>query len=481
MKDYALGIDLGTSGVKAGLVDLTTIKLEYVSTRSYPDNAEQNLETLWEKTVDCIRESVNLLGGQGTVTAIGLTGQMHGAVLYDKGGNPIDPLINWKDYKWSPEAIIQKIKFVLGNRINDELGTEISSGFSGAILVGIKEKDPDLFSRIDHFVLPTDFLRGKLLGNNDYATDQTNAFGTGMFNTSMNRWHEDLIRNLQLPLYIFPEVHPTSQIAGVISNRIADYVGLNRKIPIIFGGGDNQMSMLGSGLAEPGSPILINIGTAAQISQVVSKFGRYPGMDTRPFFNGSFALVGASLGGGTSYAWLREQITLAEGEDPGFSKMDEEAVKVPPGADGLVFCTGPTRQKTGRRKGFFGNTTLLDSVSHRAKAVMEGVLMDLYDSYEVMKTNDRGKYFMAGGKGLQNGRIWSQIAADLFGKPIRITGSENAVLGSALMAAYGIGFLKNLEESTAATKNAAEMTPDSINADYYRDEFVTMWHARVGS
>jgi len=262
MMDYVLGIDLGTSGVKAGLVDLATQELNYVATRSYPDDTEQDLETLWEKTVDATRESIIKLDGQGTVRAIGLSGQMHGAVLYDGVGNPIGPLINWQDQKWSSQDTLQKMTQAMGGRTCAELGTEISGGYSGAILFGIREKDPGLFRRIMHFVLPTDFLRGKLLGKNDYATDRTNAFGTGLFNTKLNCWHEELIRELQLPLRIFPDVNLAHQQAGTISNQVGDSIGLKRKIPVVYGGGDNQMSMAGSGLIVPGSPILINIGTA---------------------------------------------------------------------------------------------------------------------------------------------------------------------------------------------------------------------------
>jgi len=475
MMEYVLGIDLGTSGVKAGLVNLATLKLECVSVRSYADDAEQDPEILWGKSVEATREAVNLLDRRGPVRAIGLSGQMHGAVLYDAGGNLIGPLINWKDVKRGTQEVIEHMKRLMGDRSYTELGTEIASGYTGAILFGMKENDPDLFRRIAHFVLPTDFLRGKLLGKDNYATDQTNAFGTGLFNTRSNCWHAELIRKFQLPSNIFPEVHPTSQKAGAISDQAADLVGLRRKVPIIFGGGDNQMSMLGSGLATLDSPILINIGSAGQISKVITKFERYPGLDTRSFFNGAYAVVGASLGGGCSYQWLREQIKQAEGADIDYSKMDELAAKAPPGADGLVFCTGPTRQKIERKRGFYGNTAWLNSISHRAKAVMEGVLMDLYDSYEILRNDDRCGFFVGGGKGLQKSRVWSQIAADLFGKPVRITGFENAVFGAALMAAYGLGFTENLEKSAREIGYSVEMAPDPQYAKFYQDEFVNEW------
>jgi xylulokinase len=479
--EYALGIDLGTSGVKAGLLNLSTLKLEFVSMREYDDSPEQDPAVLWNQTIAAVKESVSSHGGYVHIRAIGLSGQMHGAVLYDSGGQIIYPLINWKDQKWSPGTIIGKMKLAMRDRMYDELGTDISNGYSGAILFGIKENDPDLFQRIAHFVLPTDFLRGKLLGKNSYATDPTNAFGTGLFNTRSNCWHAELIRRFQLPFSIFPEVRPTSQKAGIISDRVADLVGVKKKIPIILGGGDNQMSMLGSGLVGPGSPILINIGTAAQISKVVAEFERYPGTDTRSFFNKAFAVVGTSLGGGGSYQWLREQIEQAGGMKIDYQQMDKLAAGVPPGADGLFFCTGPTRQIPSRQRGFFGNIEKQISIAHSARAVLEGVLIDLYASYEILRKDDQCMFILGAGKGLQSSRVWSQITTDLLGKPMRISGFENAVFGAALMAAYGIGAIDNLEESAQANEYAVDVTPNVEHAKFYRDEFFHYWRSAMGA
>ncbi len=479
--EYTLGIDLGTSGIKAGLLNLSTLQFEFVSMREYDDSPEQNPEILWDQTIEAVKESVTSLGRSGQVRAIGLSGQMHGAVLYDVDGQLISPLINWKDQKWSTQTIIEKMKLVMGDRTYGELGTDISSGYSGAVLFGIKGNDPDLFQRIAHFVLPADFLRGKLLGRNCYATDPTNAFGTGLFNTRANIWHTELIRKFQLPLNIFPEVHPPSQKAGIISDQVADLVGLDGEIPIIFGGGDNQMSMLGNGLATPDSLILINIGTAAQISRVIAEFERYPGTDTRPFFNKAFAIVGTSLGGGGSYQWFREQIKQAEGVNINYHELDMLAEGVPPGADGLIFCTVSTRQIPERQRGFFGNHGKQSSVAHRARAVMEGVLMDLYEGYEILQKDDRSRFMIGAGKGLQKSRLWAHIAADLFGKSVKITNFENAVYGAALVAAYGLGTIENLEEPVRAIEFVAEPAPDVEHAKFYKDEFVPYWRALVGA
>jgi sugar (pentulose or hexulose) kinase len=256
---------------------------------------------------------------------------------------------------------------------------------------------------------------------------------------------------------------------------------LEGKIPVIYGGGDNQMSMLGSGLAGPGSPILINIGTAAQISKVMPHFKRFPGTDTRSFFNNAYAVAGVSLGGGGSYHWLREQIKLADGLEITYPELDKLAKGVPPGAEGLIFCTGPTRQNPHRPRGFFGNTGRSSSIAHCARAVMEGVLMDLYDSYEILEKEDRWRYILGAGKGLQRSRIWSQITADLMGKPLRVSGLENAVFGAALMAAYGLGAVDDLEEPARAISYSAELTPDLAYAKFYREEFVPYYRAALSA
>jgi xylulokinase len=455
--------------------------LKFVSMREYDDSPEQDPEVLWEQTIQTVKESIILLASHGQVRSIGLSGQMHGAVLYDTRDQLLSPLINWKDQKWSPGFIVEKMKLAMGPLPYDDLGTSISSGYSAAILFGIKQTSPELFRQIAHFVLPTDFLRGKLLGKNSYATDPTNAFGTGLFNTRLNCWQSQLIEKFQLPIHIFPEVHATSQKAGEISDEVADSVGLERKIPIIFGGGDNQMSMLGSGLAGPVSPILINIGTAAQISRVMTQFERFPGTDTRSFFNNAYAVAGVSLGGGGSYHWLREQIKQADGLEITYPVLDKLAEGVPPGADGLIFCTGPTRQNPQRPRGFFGNISRSSSIAHRAREVLEGVLMDLYASYEILEKTDRSVFILGAGKGLQKSRIWSQITADLFGKPLRVSGVENAVFGAALMAAYGLGVVRDLEQPARAIPYAIEVTPNLEYASLYRDEFIPYWRAAMSA
>jgi xylulokinase len=479
LSSLILGIDLGTSGVKVGVFDLGTLRLGHVAYRAYDNTPEQDPDILFEKTFEALQESISNLGDKGKISAIGLTGQMHGAVLYDRAEAIIHPLINWQDQNFSSENIVEKMKAIIGPVGSQDTGIDMACGLTGAILFGIKKNHPDLFARIHKFVLPTDFIRAKLLGRLDPITDQTNAFSTGLFNTHQTKWHEQIIRKLDLPFDIFPEVRQAADVAGELHEDIANRLGLGETIPVIVGGGDNQMSMLGSGLTGPASAVLLNIGTAAQISLVTSEYVRLSGVDTRSFFGGAFALVGASLAGGGSYQWLRESVRAERGVQITYAEMDRLAAQVPPGADGLVFCPGPTREKPNRQMGFLGNRVYLSSIGHQARAVMEGVLFDLYELYLGIRTYNNCEFMIGAGKGLQKSAIWAQIASDTVGKPLRITHFENAIYGAALTAAVGIGALDNLEAGVSPMQYD-HIFPQAKKAARYHDEIIDHWRAVLG-
>ncbi len=477
MEDLVLGIDLGTSGVKVGLLDIASLTVVHVAFREYDHSPEQDADELFKSTLDALKESVSTVEEKKQIRAIGLTGQMHGAVLYNEAGEIIHPLINWQERKYSNDLIIKKIKAIIGPMGSQDTGIEMASGLTGAILFGIQQNHPDLFARINKFVLPTDFIRGKLLGGLDHSTDQTNAFGTGLFNTRESRWQEQMIRELGLPLELFPKVHPATDISGTLHTDIADLLGFQKTIPIIVGGGDNQMSMLGGGLTSPASPVLINIGTAAQISMVTSDYIQVPGVDTRSFFNGTYAFVGASLAGGGSYQWLRDEIQGEKGVEITYSEMDELAAQVPPGAEGLVFCPGPSRSRPERAMGFYGNRAFESSIGHRTRAVMEGILLDLYELYRGIQSYNTNEIMIGTGKGLQKSKVWSQTAADIFQKPILITNFENALFGAAITAAIGVGVLEDREVGIRSIKYDQQILPRPNDIAQYQNGVINHWRS----
>ena len=474
MKKYTLGVDVGTSGVRAGLLDLSTMKLKYVAMRKYKSSALQRSETLWGQTFAALKDSIAMLGGSGSLEAIGISGQMHGTVLYNSSGDVIDPVINWQDKRcdqplarYGGKTTIDVIMETLDEDGFKDLGIDtMASGFLGATLFHIKENETSLFKQIRHVVLPADFIRGRLLDHSQFATDQTNAGSTGLFNTRLRKWHDACIKKLGLPRDIFPDVHNTEEIAGFVPGTLSDLLGIEKGVPVIYGGGDLQMSILGSGLTSPASPDLINIGTGSQIARVINEYNKTPGIDTWSFFGGNYVHVGASLGGGISYQRLREVIRTGKEPDIGYNRMDELASTVPPGSDGLRFCSGPSRSHPLRVHGFYGEGIQNRSTGHLSRAVMEGVILDLVSFHKQLGENQH-EIMVGSGKGLSNSRVWTQITADMFAKRLQIVEHETAVFGAALMAAYGISAIGDISQM-AGKISYNDASPDPSRSKRYR-------------
>lgn len=468
---YTLGVDLGTSGAKAALMDTRRFALTSLAMREYDNAAQQPSAMLWNAVSEAIREAVAGVDPR-QIRGIGLSAQMHGAVLYDARGAVIEPIINWQDKrcdaplaKYNGRATIDEATRRLAGLDLTDLGVDkLASGYLGMTLFYLMENEPALFERVRHAVFPGDFIRGQLLGHPDYATDPTNAFGAGIFNARLGAWHDEVVQRLGLSRSVLPAVHPSTQVAGAVPPGVARALGLADGTPVVFGGGDNPVSLLGNGLVSQDSPTLINIGTAAQISQVAARYAKWPGLDTRNFFEGQFAFVGPSFGGGHNFAALRLALQKREGRPISYAEMNEAASRVAPGADGLIYHIA-TRRQPNRPHGFEGRLELTD-IGHQSRAVMEGVLMDLRHMRPASGAGGAG--FLAGsGKGLQNSAVWAQMAADMFGQPIKITNFENAVWGAAVLAGLGVGLIQNLQEAAAAIVYEKEFAPNPAVVEQY--------------
>ncbi len=450
---FIIGIDVGTQSVKAGLVNLDDMRLTRIASRDYPSGALQAPDALWQATCAAVRELTESAGG--TVECVGLSGQMHGTVLYDSEDRVIGQIINWQDERanapskrFGGKTTVQQMTELIGPEFFTDLGVDVmASGFLGATLFHIKEFERETFSKVAHVLLPTDFIRRRLTGGGPYTTDVTNAFSTGVFNTRESAWHEECISRLGLPRGMFPEVGMPGDSAGVVGRTAAQLTGLPEGTPVALGGGDNQMSMVGSGVFSPDSPLLINIGTSGQVCAVTDRYIKIAGVDTRSFIRGRFALVGAGITGGICYTWLRniisEDIKLAGArvESGGrlFSTLDALAERIPFGCDGLKFepFLRGTRREPAKRAAFTGIGHGNFTLGHRARAVMEGVVAELLDFYNHFEGVSASSVTGAG-NGLVKSRVWCNIAEQTFGVPLNVMDFENAVYGAALVAAEGI-------------------------------------------
>ena len=478
---YVLGIDLGTNSVKSLIVELETGRIAGLGQRGYGYiegiEAEQDRALVWNMVIQSVREAVT---DASLIKAVGLSGQMHGTVLYDQTGECASNIITWEDSRCGKD-VLNEIADIGGEDIYKS-GCGIATGFLGPTVYYIARRSG---TKIGHVLLPTDWLRQELTGARTFLTDHSNGSSTGFFDTQSRDWNYDLISKLGLPADIFPEVTSTTTFDGGISKSTAEATGLTAGIPVTVGGGDQPLSMIGSGICASSDGLLLNIGTGSQISKV-GEYTKVEDTITFCFPERGYSLLGAALSGGAALKWWRtvsvecatSLLKTGFAEENVYEEMDRAAARIPSGADGLTFIPylSGTRVRPGLKASFIGFTRH-HSYAHFTRAILEGVVFELYYLYEKLAPrSDDDTPMIAAGGGFSS-RLWTQIAADIFGREIKITEcQEQAALGPALIAGVGLGYYSDMSEACGKVKYRPEVVrPKKENVERYREIYETRY------
>ena len=467
-----LGIDIGTSSVKALLFDsdtasvVATASAEYPTHHPRPDRAEQHPDDWWRAAVSAVREAL-AAAGRADVAAIGLCGLMHGVSLLAAGGTPVHPSIIWADQRSAAEsgALIEAVGVDRFTRI---AGTLPAAGFMASTLAWLRKYDPQSLERARHVVLPKDYVRLKLTG--EIGTDVSDAAATGLFDIVNRTWSETLVDAVGAPPELFPTAYDSAAVTGALIPSAAAALGLRVGIPVVAGCADQPAQALGNGLIAPGKAS-VTIGSGGQVFTPIQ-----PDSDgtlkTDPrlhVFNhavpGMYYILGAILSAGLSLRWLRG-VTGLEGR-AAYDLMSAEAARVAPGADGLIFLPYLSGERTPHmdplaRGGFIG-LTHYHARGHLARAIMEGVAFAMRDALSIsLELGGQVEMVIAVGGGAESD-VWRQILADVFGVPLRKSLlSELTGVGAALLAGVGSGVYDSLDSACAQTaRYGAPIEPDA--------------------
>ena len=263
-----IGIDLGTSGLKAVLVTPSG-SIAGIGFGSYPIDiprpgyAEQD-PLLWYKVLcQAVKEAMaQAQANPAEVAGIGISGHMHGTILLDQAGKLLHPAVLWCDQRTDGEKqeVIDRIGV---DRLGRMVQNNVNAGFQSLTLLWFRKHMPELFAQTHHVLLPSDYLRYRLTG--EISTERTGAASTLLFDNSRFCWSEELLSALDLPRALLPdERHSPVEVAGRLTPQAAADTGLAPGTPVAFGGGDQPMAMLGNGLLEPGNAS-VTLGTAGQV------------------------------------------------------------------------------------------------------------------------------------------------------------------------------------------------------------------------
>jgi len=477
MAKYLLGIDLGTSSVRAGIFHDDGTQCA-IAARGYPidtptsDRAEQNPELWWKAACEAIGEALTSAQIKGSdIAGISFSGQMHGAVLLDKEGDPVSPAIIWADSRSSAE--LDEITEVIGkDKIEKSLFNRLFTGTQAATLYWLQKHDRDTWRRIRRILLPKDYIRYRMCGL--YNTEPSDASATLLFDVNRREWSDDILGVLGIPIEFMPFVVNSDQHIGE-TEGIGESAGIPDGVPVILGGADQPSASLGNGILDEGT-MFIAIGTGGQMVTPLNMPKNSPDLCLNTFCHlpeSRWYLMGATLSAGLCLRWFREKFC----PEATFEVLSEEASKTPPGADGLVF----TPFLAGKRSpemdpdaaGTFSGIRLMHSRAHFVRAIMEGVVFELMESFEVMKQTGVSPSRIIASGGWTKSPVWMQIMADSFAMPLNISAvDEQACFGAALCAGIGAGIYDSYwKAAEIVPEHEKTVEPEAGNFEMYEEKY----------
>lgn len=448
-----LGIDLGTSSVKAMLLDINhgVMGLESmaydvdVPSVSY---AEQSPEIWWKSLVLIIKKLQQKHPKEfEQIVSIGFSGQMHGIVVLDKAGRVLRPAILWLDQR-SKEQLAYIKKSMTKQEMAEVFHNDVFTGYAFPSLLWIRDNEPEVFEKIDKIMQPKDYIRYKVTGI--IGMEVSDASSTLMFDPKKRVWAKAIIQRFKLPQNIFPKCYESTDIAGCVTKTCAKETGLKKGTLVVYGSGDQQAQSIGNGAVREGI-IISNIGTGGQIS-TFSKKDKYDSkLRTHTFCHAidqAYTIYGAALCSGMSLKWLKDNVLHIDG----FETLSEKAGEITAGSEGVIYLPYLTGERTphmnSKAKGMFFGIQLGHDERHLIRSVMEGVVFSLKDSLEIFEEMGiKSDEIIASGGGALS-RVWLQIQADIFEKEVRVSKvKEQACLGACILAGVGTGHFSNIEEA----------------------------------
>jgi len=473
-----LGIDLGTSAVKAVIIDedgqlLGTGTREIPMLVPEPYRAEQDPEAWWSNTVMAVREALHA-AGTDDIVGIGQDGHMHGGVLLDADRRPLGHAITWADQRTA--ELIPEIEEQVGvSTFLSISGTRPAAGFIAPTLVWLARHDPGQLDAADIFLLPKDYLRLRLTG--EAANDISDASATALFDISARTWSSELCSRLDIPEHILAPLLESADVAGTLTEEAAGELGLRAGIPVVAGSADQPAQAVANGLLDAGNGS-VTLGTGGQILCATDQ----PLADARGRIHtfchavpDRWYQLGATLSAGLSLRWLRDLLRL-QSDNP-YAELDRLALEVPPGADGLLFLPYLVGERSPimdpEATGAFLGLTLHHGRGHMARAVLEGVAFSLRATRDaVIDAGGRCDAWLATGNGLAS-PLWRGILADVFGEPLSfVDAPERSGVGSALIAGIGAGVYASYAEASEVARPPLRTTdPGAERAEGYEKAY----------
>jgi xylulokinase len=479
MPSYVLGIDVGTGGTRALIVDekgrIVAAATEEHEPFASPKIgwAEQRPEDWWRAAGIAVRKALaqaNLRADQ--ISCVGFSGQMHGAVMLDAKGEVVRPALIWCDVRTEKQC----------KELNERIGAErliqltcnpALPNFTLTKFLWVRENEPENWKRVRSVMLPKDYVRFRLTG--ERAIDVADASGTLMLDVAKRRWSAQVLQAAEIDPSFLPEVFESPDVCGKVSATGAAATGLAAGTPVVAGAGDQAAGATGMGIVTPGA-VSATIGTSGVVFAATDR----PALDSRGRLHtfchavpGRWHVMGVTQAAGLSLRWFRDNFESSGAQsaaDP-YEKLTAEAATAPPGADGLLWAPYLMGERTPHldadARGALVGLTASHTRAHIVRAILEGVAFSLKDTFTIFdEMKVPVKSIRLGGGGARS-PLWRQIQADVYNHEVEIVeAEEGAAYGAAILAGVGAKIWPSVDAACdSVVRVVHRVKPNPANAE----------------
>jgi xylulokinase len=468
-----IGIDIGTSSLKVLAVNesgevIAQALSAYEIERPQPNFAEQQPHIWWRALCDAIGELRTKIKAED-ISAIGLTGQMHGATVLDKHHKPIRPAIIWADAR-SAKQIDELHRRISSSEIIRITGNRPAVGFMAMSLMWLRKNEPRSFEQIAQVMLPKDYIGFCL--TSEHVSEPSDASATLLLDLKERHWSQTMIEACEVERAWLPRLAKSNEVIGAVTKTAAAQTGLREGTFVVAGGGDTPCAAFALGVTQP-NQVVCTVGTAAQLflptdAPMIDLGGRIHALcHCAPKM---WYVMGAHLNGGLCLSWL-----AALFPETSIKKLMREASQVSIGSDGLFFLPYLQGERTPHfdpnARGVFFGLNATHTRGHLVRAVLEGVAFALRDSLEIFRSMSQvnTKLLLVGGA-MQNA-LWQEIVASVLALPTSATDNPHgSALGAAMLAGESVGMNNMIE---MRMMNAMHEIPTIANTiDRYAERYM---------
>jgi xylulokinase len=491
-----LGIDVGTGGTRAVVVDddgnvVASATEEHVPFASpHGGWAEQDPGDWWRASAIAVRAALDRTGTRGTeIAAVGLSGQMHGAVVLGERDEVLRPALIWADQRTGSQcrAIVERIG---ETRLIELTANPALTAFTLPKLLWIREHEPETWRRVRTVLLPKDYVRLRLTG--ERATDVADASGTLMLDVANRRWSSAMLDAMEIDEDLLPDVYESPEVTGRISAAGAEATGLAEGTPVVAGAGDQAAGAVGMGVVRPGV-VSATIGTSGVVFAATDRPARDELGRIHTFCHAipdRWHVMGVTQAAGLSLRWFKDRFGAGvdDGRDP-YECLSDEAASAPPGADGVLWAPYLLGERTPHLDSDARAALVGLAANHgRAqiiRAILEGVAFSLRDTFTIFEEMAVPVRAVRLGGGGARGRLWRQVQADVYGREVEVLeADEGAAYGAAILAGVGTGVWPSVDAACdSVVRVAARVAPEPGAAailDKRYDAFQALYGALRG-